>query len=192
MNNPSHANQFEQLRPKLVAFAVLQTKHHDQAEDLVQESILAALEGAENYAGTARFETWVYSILRNKLIDFIRKSQRERERFQRDDQEINLDNFFDDREHWDMSATPCHWKSPEDLHMRKDFWEVFDLCLLHLPSSTAQVFAMRELMDMETQDICSSLEISEQNCWTILHRARLKLRACLEKGWFQKEEKCSI
>ncbi|WP_293268082.1 sigma factor-like helix-turn-helix DNA-binding protein [Neptunomonas sp.] len=84
-------------------------------------------------------------------------------------------------------ALLSHWKNPEDLHLRSNFWETFDFCLLHLPINTARVFALREFMDLDTAEICDCLDISEQNCWTILHRARLKLRSCLERGWFLKE-----
>lgn len=184
MKSEAYVQQFEELRPKLIAFTLLQVQDRGHAEDIVQDALISALENLDKYQGSAQFNTWVYSILRNKLIDYIRKSKRERERFANDEQEIDLNQFFDDREHWDLEEAPSKWDSPEDLHLRSDFWEVFDLCLLHLPSSTARVFALRELMDLETEEICNCLEISEQNCWTILHRARLKLRSCLEKGWF--------
>jgi RNA polymerase sigma-70 factor (TIGR02943 family) len=183
----SYSSQLEALRPKLIAFTMLQVSDRGHAEDLVQDAMVAAIEGLSSYSGSAQFDTWVYSILRYKLIDYIRKSKRERQRFISDDNEIDIDTMFDARDHWDLDATPCHWQSPEDLHLKSNFWEIFDLCLLHLPSNTARVFALRELMDLDTAEICECLDISEQNCWTILHRARLKLRSCLEKGWFLKE-----
>jgi RNA polymerase sigma-70 factor (ECF subfamily) len=63
---------------------------------------------------------------------------------------------------------------------------VFDICVFHLPENTARVYSLREMIGLDTQEICALLQISEQNCWVILHRARLKLRACLENGWFLK------
>ncbi|QEQ97873.1 sigma-70 family RNA polymerase sigma factor [Neptunomonas concharum] len=182
----SYTSRFETLRPKLIAFSLLQVQDREHAEDLVQDALIAALENIDKYEGSAQFDTWVYGILRHKLIDYIRRTKRERERFVSDDHEIDIDSLFDNREHWDADSKPEQWKSPEDLHLRSDFWEVFDLCMLHLPSNTARVFALRELMDLETEEICECLDISEQNCWTILHRARLKLRGCIEKGWFLK------
>lgn len=182
-----HIQQFEKLRPKLIAFTLLQVPEREHAEDIVQDTMIAALENMHRFAGKASFETWVFSILKNKLIDYIRKAQRERERFVSDASDINIDSFFNHKGHWEIDQRPSHWDTPEDLHLKENFWQVFDLCLLHLPANTGRVFALRELLEMETDEICQCLEITEQNCWTILHRARLKLRSCLEKGWFQKE-----
>lgn len=183
-----HIQHFEKLRPKLIAFTLLQVPEREYAEDIVQDTMIAALESMHRSAGKASFDTWVFSILKNKLIDYIRKAQRERERFISDADDIDIERFFNDKDHWENDQTPSHWDTPEDLHLKENFWQVFDLCLLHLPGNTGRVFALRELMDLETDEICQCLEISEQNCWTILHRARLKLRSCLEKGWFQNEE----
>lgn len=182
-----YSAEFEALRPKLLSFTLLQVSDKGHAEDLVQEAMLAAIESLSRYSGKAQFDTWVYSILRHKLIDHIRKEKRGRQLFISDDETSGLDGMFNAKEHWNADAMPAHWQNPEDLHMRSHFWEIFDLCLLHLPSNTARVFALRELMELETEEICDCLGISEQNCWTILHRARLKLRGCLEKGWFLKE-----
>ena len=186
-NAASYASEFKILRPRLVAFALLQVSDKGHAEDLAQEAMLAAIESLSSYSGEAEFETWVYSILRHKLIDHLRKTKKVRQFFITNEDATSIDNMFDTREHWTPDATPSYWHNPENLHMRSHFWEIFDLCLLHLPSNTAQVFALRELMELETAEICDSLGISEQNCWTILHRARIKLRGCLEKGWFLKE-----
>ncbi|MFY0658577.1 MAG: sigma-70 family RNA polymerase sigma factor [Neptunomonas phycophila] len=181
-----YTQQLAELRPKLVTFTMLQIPDRNYAEDLVQDSIIAAIESIEKYEGKATFETWVYSILKYKLIDYIRQKKREQERFVSDENDVDIDSFFNNKAHWNVDDTPQQWHNPEELHLRTHFWEVFDFCLLHLPSSTARVFALRELMEMETEEICDSLGISEQNCWTILHRARLKLRSCLERGWFLK------
>ncbi|WP_372739492.1 sigma-70 family RNA polymerase sigma factor [Neptunomonas sp.] len=183
----SYTADFEALRPKLLAFTLLQVPDKGHAEDLVQEAMLAAIEGLSRYSGKVQFDTWVYSILRHKLIDYIRKQKRGRQLFISDEDTSGLDGLFNAKEHWNADTTPSHWQNPEDLHMRSHFWEIFDLCLLHLPGNTARVFALRELMELETDEICDCLGISEQNCWTILHRARLKLRGCLEKAWFLKE-----
>lgn len=180
--------ELEALRPRLLSFTLLQVPDKGKAEDLVQEAMLAAIESLSSYSRRAKFETWVYSILRHKLIDHIRKEKKDQQLFISDEDAISLNGLFDTKEHWNADATPRHWHNPEDLHMRNHFWEIFDLCLIHLPSNTARVFALRELMELGTDEICDCLGISEQNCWTILHRARLKLRECLEKGWFLKED----
>ena len=176
------------LRPRLLAFARLQLADPIQAEDMVQEALVGALESLSGFKGQAKFETWVFGILRHKLVDTIRRRGRDVVAEYDANELADIDDLFNPRAHWAVGAQPEVWRQPENSCERDHFWEAFDLCVFHLPRSSAQVFAMRELMGLETREICDSLAISEQNCWVILHRTRLKLRACLETGWFSKEE----
>lgn len=176
------------LRPRLIAFARLQLADPVQAEDMVQETLVSALESLGGFKGQAKFETWVFGILRHKLVDTIRRRGRDVVAEHDPNELADIDELFNPRAHWALGAQPETWRQPENSCERDHFWEVFDLCVFHLPKSNAQVFTMRELMGLETREICDSLEISEKNCWVILHRARLKLRSCLETGWFSKEE----
>ena len=59
-----------------------------------------------------------------------------------------------------------------------------DFCLEKLPPNTARVFMMREVMELETDEICKELTITSNNLWVILYRARMSLRECLEQNWF--------
>lgn len=182
----------EVLRPRLLAFSRLQLGDPVQAEDLVQEALIAAWEGIERFAGSASLETWVFGILKHKLVDEIRHRSREQTTGFNPDDMPEIDSLFNPRAHWLPAARPQKWQEPEQACLQDGFWQVFDFCVLHLPESTARVFSMRELMGLETAEICAALGISEQNCWVILHRARLKLRACLENGWFSKGESNAI
>jgi len=60
-------------------------------------------------------------------------------------------------------------------------------CLEKLPPNTARVFVMREVMELESDEICAELTITANNLWVILYRARMALRECLEKNWFEGE-----
>lgn len=182
----------EQLRPRLLAFARLQLGDPVQAEDLVQETLMAAWQGHAGYDGRARPDTWVFGILKHKLVDEVRRRSRESVVDFTADELPDIDSLFDARAHWLPAARPRQWQEPEQACLDDRFWQVFDFCVLHLPDSSARVFSMRELMGLETGEICAALGISEQNCWVILHRARLKLRACLENGWFGKGEKNAV
>src|SRR5207253_1876571 len=53
-----------------------------------------------------------------------------------------------------------------------------------LPPNTARVFMMREVMELESDEICKELTITANNLWVILYRARMALRQCLEQNWF--------
>ncbi|WP_432696172.1 sigma-70 family RNA polymerase sigma factor [Marinobacterium sp. YM272] len=175
------------VRPRLLAFARLQLSDPVYAEDMVQEALAGALESLHRFKGQSQFETWVFGILRHKLVDAIRRRGRDVVAEHNPEAMPEVDEMFTDHAHWAVGARPQNWVQPETSCENDRFWEVFDLCVFHLPKSGAQVFTMRELMGLETGEICECLEITEKNCWVILHRARLKLRACLESGWFSKE-----
>ncbi|SEG68599.1 sigma-70 family RNA polymerase sigma factor [Marinobacterium lutimaris] len=175
------------VRPRLLAFARLQLSDQVYAEDMVQETLASALQSLHRFRGQSQFETWVFGILRHKLVDAIRLRGRDVVAEHNPNELPEVDEMFDSHAHWALGARPQSWVQPEESCDNDRFWEVFDICVFHLPKSGAQVFTLRELMGLETEEICDCLEISEQNCWVILHRARLKLRACLEAGWFSKE-----
>ncbi len=184
--------RLQAIRPRLLAFARLQLGDPVQAEDLVQDAMIAAWEGVSVFTGAAKLETWVFGILKHKLVDEIRHRSREQVTGFDPDDMPEVDSLFNPRAHWLPAARPQKWYQPEQACLQDGFWQVFDFCVLHLPASTARVFSMRELMGLETAEICEALGISEQNCWVILHRARLKLRACLENGWFSKGESNAV
>jgi len=171
------------LRPRLLGFARLQLRSAAAAEDVVQEALLAAMEGAERFKGEAAFSTWVFAILKNKIIDEMRCARRTKDDIDAEDAlDDALSALFDQRDHWvDM---PPAWGDPEASLEQKRFWEVMDTCLTQLPKSPARVFTMREFLGLETEEICKELAISSSNCWVLLHRARLALRECLNVRWF--------
>ncbi len=169
------------LRPRLLGFARLQLRNASLAEDVVQDTLLAAFEGRHNFAGASAFQTWVFSIARHKIIDAIRSSARQIDLVS-DDSDEDADAWFDKHEHW--VELPTAWHDPERSLEQQRFWEVLDACLTILPASPARVFMMREFLGLETTEICTELSISSSNCWVLLHRARLGLRECLSLRWF--------
>ena len=174
------------LRPRLLAFARLQLSDRDMAEDVTQEAITAAWQGLAEFRGESQFETWVFGILRFKIIDEIRRRKAFKPISLDEANLADIDGFFKASESWDKASAPASWSEPDQALEQDQFWQVFDICVFHLPENTARVYSLREMIGLETQEICDLLQISEQNCWVILHRARLKLRACLENGWFLK------
>jgi RNA polymerase sigma-70 factor (ECF subfamily) len=176
-----------ELRPQLLRFARLQLRSDAQAEDAVQEAMLAAFEKADGFQGAASAKTWVFAILKNKIVDELRRRARE------DTPDVPLDEraetasgefdaLFDPRGHW--LEPPSAWADPEGAMESAQFWVVFQACLDGVPEKPARVFMMREFLDLETREICKELKISTSNCWVLLHRARLGLRECLSQRWF--------
>jgi RNA polymerase sigma-70 factor (ECF subfamily) len=174
-----------ELRPQLLRFAKLQLRSEAQAEDAVQEAMLAALAGAEKFAGAAQAKTWVFAILKNKIIDELRRRAREGNvlDYSNDAEETDdLDVLFDQRGHW--TEAPSAWENPEAALENQQFWVIFEACLDGVPPKPGRVFMMREILGLETEEICKELGISSSNCWVLLHRARLGLRECLSRRWF--------
>jgi RNA polymerase sigma-70 factor (ECF subfamily) len=176
-------DELEKLRPTLMRFAVLQLRDEQSAEDAVQDTLLAAFEGAEKFAGRAQLRTWVVSILKNKIVDRIRKRSREAPLAEVGDSEADdFDALFAADGHW--QEKPSNWGNPEAALQQSRFYDVMELCMNALPENLARVFTMREILEMETEEICKELAISTSNCWVVLYRARMRLRECLQLKWF--------
>lgn len=171
------------MRPQLLRFARLQLRVDAAAEDAVQAALLAALEGAAGFAGAASARTWVFSILKNKIIDEMRRRRREPEAPAEESGEAVEDLLFRADGHW--AVPPSAWADPEASLEQRQFWAVFEACLDRLAPKPGRVFMMREFLGLETEEICKELGISTSNCWVLLHRARLGLRECLSLGWFE-------
>lgn len=177
-----------QVREDMVRFARLQLGSDDEAEDAVQEALAGALRNANSFRGEAALKTWIIAILKNKVADILRQRQRRpipASQLQQSEQESALPELFDRRGMWRDASRPARWEDPEaDLHSSQ-FAAVFDACLNRLPPQQGRVFMMREVVELETQEICHELGLSIANVHVILHRARLALRACLQLHWFQ-------
>lgn len=174
------------LRPRLLRFALLQLRDSAAAEDAVQETLLAATLNVAQFQGASAAGTWVFAILRNKIIDEFRRRSRlpmaDVDVEQEQGLEDSLDEQFNQHDHW--VSPPSAWADPEASLEQKRFWEIFEICITNLPAKPARVFGMRELLGMETEEICKELGVSASNCWVLLHRARLGLRDCLSRRWF--------
>lgn len=174
----------ERERGYLLRYARLQLRNPSQAEDAVQETLLAALEGIGRFSGQSSLRTWLTGILKHKIIDQLRRGAREQPlNTDQDRSEADVvDALFAADGHW--REFPADWGNPEAALENSRFRTAFELCLQRLPERTARVFAMREVMEMPTEEICQELQITATNCWVMLHRARLILRECLEQTWF--------
>ncbi len=178
------AVEIEKHRPYLLKFAMFQLRDSSAAEDAVQETLLAAIQGAQSFAGQSALRTWLTGILKHKIIDHLRRQSREAP-LRGDDEEFSLEDLdclFLSNGHY--AERPENWGSPDAALNQTKFFEALELCMQGLPDKSAKAFMMREVMGMETGEICKSLNITATNCWVLLYRARMALRACLEAGWF--------
>lgn len=185
--SPAHADELVALRPDMLRFARLQLRDAAMAEDAVQEAIEAALRQQDSFAGRSTLKTWVFSILRHKIVDHLRATRRTLPMSSLVDEGENwqerLEQLFNEQGRWREDERPAPWPTPEASMNERQFWLVFEACLDHLPAQTGRVFMMREFLGFDTGEICRELEITISNCHVILHRARLKLRGCMDHGW---------
>ena len=168
----------------LFRFALARLRNSELAENVVQETFLAALKAHKTFSGKSSERTWLVGILKHKIIDHLRQSYREKPITDLQSEERAINDFFDQEEH--LKKTPSHW-IPE-VHIlteNAEFWEAFEDCLKKLPKATADAFALKEIDNVTSKEICKLLEITTTNLWVMLHRARLHLRQCLEKNWFE-------
>lgn len=171
-------------RSYLVRYAILQLRDPHLTEDVVQETLIAAIENRSKFSAQSSLRTWLVGILKHKIMDVLRKRAREPELNVPDGEDGDdlLDALFQENGQW--SDPPRTWADPEQSMENSHFWEVFEQCNQHMPLNTARAFMLREFMDMSTEEICQELAISTTNCWVLLHRARLALRECLDLHWF--------
>jgi RNA polymerase sigma-70 factor, ECF subfamily len=180
----------ETHRDYLLRYALAKLRDHQLAEDVVQEALLAALTSAESFAGEATLRTWLTGILKFKIIDCQRRNTSDRARFVvADEGEVDeltdpqwFEPLFDHTGHW--RAKFGTWALPDAALEQKKLFEAFERCMEKLPPLAARVFFMREIDGETTDEICKAYGITPSNCWVILHRARVSLRACLERNWF--------
>lgn len=170
----------------LYSFAILRIKDPELAKDLVQETFLAGLEKIASFKGKSSERTWLTAILKYKIIDVYRRSssgvERKGEQVLAEEQ---YQNFFDPFSgHWNAlhSPTPSN-VFREDPFYDQELAQVLRRCMDKLPELWLSVFTLKHVEEMDTGTICEELKITASNFWVVVHRAKLNLRACLQKSW---------
>lgn len=182
--NESPVEWLEKYGDYLFAFAFSRLRDEAVAEDLVQETLLAALQSKERFSNNSSEKTWLTAILKNKIIDHFRRISRQ-VTFVSDEEEIVS---FDNIGGWREAPTDWH-ATPESLHQQKEFQAILQNCLADLPKNLAAVFTLREIEGLDSKEICEIMNLSPNNLWVMLHRARLQLRQSLQNRWFGRRQK---
>lgn len=168
----------------LYTYAYYRVGSAEVAEDLVQDTFIAALNARQSFRGESSEKTWLVSILKRKIIDHYRKETRSREE-PGDDRYSPFVDEGPDRGKWDVQHRPADWTTETTDMDRETFYQVLELCLSLLPERWSGVFRLKTLEELPTQQVCKELGITSSNFWVIMHRARLRLRECFEKNWFE-------
>jgi RNA polymerase sigma-70 factor (TIGR02943 family) len=172
----------------LFSFVMARVRSHSVAQDVVQETFLAALKARGSFAGRSSERAWLFGILRNKLADYYRLQSRETPwadpEFSGAVDEGLFHGSGPGKDGWISKLAPKRWAAPDESLVGKEFEGVFNQCLSGLPERVAHVFLLREVDETPSDIICKELGISSTNLWVMLHRARMALRRCLEAHWF--------
>ena len=175
----------------LYSYAVTRISDEEQARDLVQETFLAALERVDKFEGRSSEGTWLMAILKNKVIDVYRRNAAGlRKRTETLKAEEEQQDFFDPLDgHWNAAYRPGDLGvDHQDPLVQKELGRALQACLGKLPALWLSVFTMKHVDDDPSEIICRELKLTPSNFWVIIHRAKLNLRACLQKNWLQEYE----
>lgn len=167
----------------LYRFALARLKDPHHAEDAVQETMLAAIKN-NSYEGESAVRTWLTGILKHKIIDLQRKQIREQpvsDIIDLDNSDTSMDDFFDQSGHW--LERPQTLNMPDGSLEQKQFLTILDACINKLPAKLKAIFMLRDVQEVENENICKELNITATNAWVMLYRARMGLRKCLELNW---------
>jgi RNA polymerase sigma-70 factor (TIGR02943 family) len=171
---------------QLYSYCLKRVYSEDLCKDLVQEAFLAAWRNIDAYKGEASVRTWLFIILKSKLIDHFRKSSNKpivETLLQEHDDNL----FFDQAAHWRKGMYPGQWNVDFSNGVEvSEFYKVFRACGKKLKEIQNSVFIMKYVDGLESEEICKVMGITTSNYWVLIHRAKVQLRACLEKNWIQK------
>jgi RNA polymerase sigma-70 factor (TIGR02943 family) len=165
----------------LFGFAVSRTKDEGLAKDLVQETFVKAFENADQLKEASQLKSWLFKVLRNKIIDHYRSLAA---RMNKKTVELDYSVYFDQSEMWQMDKMPGDWLATYDVKKEEDFKHLkstLEECIDHLKEMPAAVIKLKYMDEVKSGEICKLLNISSSNYWVIVHRAKLKLRDCMEK-----------
>lgn len=184
MNNSSLITTWvNQYSDELYSWANHKVNHKEQAEDLVQETFLAAYKAMEKLQNKDHAKTWLFSILNNKIIDYYRKNGKQKIFTESElNSETQTNSLFDEKGSWEDRNVNELWET-ENLLDNTDFVAVLKNCTNGLPQRWGMVITSKYTLGKKATEICKDLGISTSNYWQIIHRAKLQLKVCVDKNW---------
>jgi len=179
-------NWVNQFSDELFSWALYKTSSKETAEDLVQETFLAAFRKIDTFQRKSQPKTWLFSILNNKVIDYYRLSAKTTKQnyslSEKSGYELS-DGLFNDTENWKNNGIDPIWNQEEELLDNPEFNNLMRECMEGLPKKWNYALTYKHLTDKNAAEICQELEITTSNYWQIVHRAKLLLKKCLEIKW---------
>ena len=149
-------------RAYLVRFAQRKLQDPALAEDVVHDVFEAVLRGRAAFAGASALRTWLTGVLKHKIVDLVRQRRSTQ----------SLDDAADEAE---ALALECPQPRPDELAEQRERLSQTLQRIDALPSGLRDVVRLRVLNDQPAEQVCQTLQISEQNLFVRLHRARKQL-----------------
>ena len=167
----------------LYNYALYKVSNQEIAEDLVQDTFIAGLKGAQSFQGNSTERTWLVSILKRKVIDHYR-----RENVRKNTTSLDYQSPFKTegayKNHWVEEKGPSKWSFDKSNNLEtEEFQEILAYCMSLLPEKWRSAFHLKMMEECSGDEICKDLDITSSNLWVIIHRAKLKMRECIEKNW---------
>lgn len=177
----------------LFRYALSYVRDKQVAEDLVQETFVAALQFHGTFGGRSSEKTWLVGILKHKAIDHYRRNRMNNQLSDLEDVRAGISRGFLQggkwANYWNTVLSPKDWRmDPSQSSEQNEFWTILEACLSKLPPRMATVFQLREVEQLGTKEVCEILNISENNLWVMLHRSRMHLRQCFELTWTKNQD----
>ncbi len=167
----------------LYRYALVRVRTPETAEELVQQTLLAALKGRDSFKGDSSERTWLIAILKRKVVDWLRLNLRQRSR-----QEMSTDEasnrLFGRIGDWKKQPDEWSFDNPGRDICKTEFRETLNGCLDKLPHRLRQAFVLTYIDEETTEDIRRSVNVTATNLAVMLHRARLRLWHCMSVNWF--------
>lgn len=182
---PLDFNLLAEQRAYLMKIARLELRDEHLAEDMVSDVLTQAFEHRTSFRGDCSLRTWLTTILKNRIVDFLRRQWREQPLETSAQVDEDFEPLFDETGHW--AQIPSETPDPAQLCEQDDFLGAVRMCVEKLPQRIAQVFVLREVFGSDTSELCKELGLTTSNVWVQLYRARVMLRMCLEKRGFAPE-----
>jgi RNA polymerase sigma-70 factor (ECF subfamily) len=154
----------------------------------IQETFLAALKSRKNFQGLASEKTWLISILKRKICDHFRRISRDKQFNVTCPTECIKYDVFDSKR-MPAAGSSIWFFDPSKAYEQKEFLKIIKYALSELPGRLAQVFILREVIELNSQEICEFMGISIGNLYVMMHRARKRLRQNTQLKWFCETEK---
>jgi RNA polymerase sigma-70 factor (ECF subfamily) len=173
-------------RDYLMRYARLQLRNDAWAEDCVSETMVAALAKPQSFGNRSQLKTWLVGILKHKVLDTLRSRSREAVLDNQSDDGIDELDALVFKADGHFAHAPAEWGDPEKNLGSRQFIGILEACMEKMPAAMGRVFLMREWLELSTDEICKETGITATNLFVQLHRARLRLRECLEINWLQK------